>query len=209
MLVFIDESGDCGLKLDSGSSPLFVVALVVFEDNEEAEACDRKIGLLKRELGWKQKDEFHFKKNSHNVRRAFINAVMAYNFFYYSIVLDKAKLYGERFKDKKSFYKYACSLVFESAKEKLYQASVTIDETGSLDFKKQLNKYLKIKMNTDLNRRIKHVKMQKSGSTNLLQLADYIAGIVNRSIQNRKNNALEYRTMIAHREILVQIWPTL
>ncbi len=40
MLVFIDESGDTGLKIDKGSSKYFVIALVIFEDHEEAIACD-------------------------------------------------------------------------------------------------------------------------------------------------------------------------
>lgn len=48
MLVFVDESGDPGLKIDKGSSPLFIVALVLFEDNEDAKACDTRIDLLRR-----------------------------------------------------------------------------------------------------------------------------------------------------------------
>ena len=51
MLVFIDESGDPGLKLHEGSSAYFIISLVVFEDHDEAIACDQKIQLLKRELG--------------------------------------------------------------------------------------------------------------------------------------------------------------
>jgi len=74
MLVFIDESGDSGLKISEGSSRFFIVALVVFEDREEATACDRRIELLKRELGRKDK-EFHFHRNSHNIRTLFLQAV--------------------------------------------------------------------------------------------------------------------------------------
>jgi hypothetical protein len=36
MLVFIDDSGDPGFKLDRGSTPFFVIALVIFEDELEA-----------------------------------------------------------------------------------------------------------------------------------------------------------------------------
>lgn len=52
---------------------------------------------------------------------------------------------------------------------------------------------------------IKKVKMQKSHTNNLLQLADYVAGIINRSVLGKDAN--EFRKMIAEREILVQIWP--
>lgn len=205
MLVFIDESGDPGLKLTQGSSAYFVISLVVFEDNDEAIACDQRIQLLKRELG-RNNEEFHFQRNSDRVRDAFIKAITPYEFFYYAIVLNKQGLYGDGFRDKKSFYKYACNLLFENAKEKLIHATVVIDKSGSLDFQRQLGKYLKQKMNSEFTR-IKSVKMQKSVANNLLQLADYIAGIINRSVQHKKDNSVSYRKMIAHREIRVQVWP--
>ena len=91
MLVFIDESGDSGFKLNSGSSEYFTVALVVFNDLEEANACDNRIQLLKRELGKPEKWEFHFKENSNKIRELFIKAVTKYEFFYYSIVINKKK----------------------------------------------------------------------------------------------------------------------
>jgi len=208
MLVFIDESGDPGLKLKDGSSEFFVVSLVVFEDHEEALACDQRIELLKRELGWQYADEFHFKRNGDKVRESFITAVAPYGFFYYAIVLNKKNLQDNALRNKQSFYKYACGLVFEDAKEKLAGATVIIDKSGCLDFRRQLENYLKKQMNDrGGSKRIKRVKMERSESNNLLQLADYIAGIINRAVQNKKRNAQKFRKMIAHREIKVQIWP--
>lgn len=206
MLVFIDESGDSGLKIKEGSSRYFTVSLVVFEDYDEALACDQRIRLLKKELGFPESAEFHFKRNSDRVRRAFLAAITPYNFFYYGIVINKdlGKLWGEGFRNKESFYKYTCGLVFENAKEKLDKAIIVIDESGSLDFKRQLAKYLRRKMSSGM---IKKVKMQRSHGNNLLQLADYIAGVINRSVQNKRKWANEYRKIIAHREIYVQIWP--
>ena len=49
--------------------------------------------------------------------------------------------------------------------------------------------------------------MQRSHSNNLLQLADYIATIINRSVQSGKNNAADYKKLIGHREISVRVWP--
>ncbi len=206
MLVFIDESGDPGRK--KGSSPYFIVALVAFEENDEATACDQRIELLRRELN-KPNMEFHFRNNSEKDRVAFLEAVAPYSFFYYGIVIDKdpKKLTGPGFNDKHSFYKYACRLVFENAKDKLGDATVVIDESGSLDFKQQLAQYLRKKMNNDDRKLIKKVKMQRSESNNLLQLADYVAGIINRSVQNKRKKADVYRKLLAHREIYVQIWP--
>lgn len=206
MLIFIDESGDSGLRIEKGSSRYFTVGLVLFEDNDEALACDQRIQLLKRELGLSENTEFHFKRNSDRFKRAFLAAVAPYNFFYYGIVINKdpAKLWGDGFRNKESFYKYACGLVFENAKEKLDKAIIVIDESGSLDFKRQLTKYLRRKVNIGA---IKKVKMQRSRGNNLLQLADYITGVINRSVQNKRKWADEYRKIVAHREIYVQIWP--
>ena len=208
MLVFIDESGDSGLKITEGSSRYFSIALVVFEDHEEALACDKRIELLTREIGWDPVSEFHFNRNSDKVRRIFLNAVAPYQFFYYGIVINKdpEKLYGEGFKYKQSFYKYACGLLFENAKDRLEDAIVVIDESGSLDFKRQLATYLRRRINIPDKKHIKEVKMQRSSSNRLLQLADYIAGVVSRKVQKKKD-AEVYHRLIAHREIYVQVWP--
>ena len=207
MLVFIDESGDPGFKIEQGSSKYFVVALILFEDNAEAEACDRRISLLGRELGHPEGFVFHFRDNSHKVRQAFLQAVAPYEFFYFGIVLNKdpQKLWGEGFKYKESLYKYACNLVFENAKPYLREAIVIMDKTGKKVFRSQLARYLRGKINSkgDI---IKKVKMQPDRGNNLLQLADYAAGVINRCQQNKKFSE-DYRRFIAHKEIYVQVWP--
>ena len=103
MLVFGDEAGDSGLKLAQGSSKFFTVALVIFEEHDEAIACDQRIELLKKELGWSSESEFHFRNNSDRIRRIFLNAVAPYNFFYYGIVFNKdpSMLANDIFLDKK------------------------------------------------------------------------------------------------------------
>lgn len=99
-------------------------------------------------------------------------------------------------------------MVFENAKEKLLNAIVVIDESGNLDFKHQLANYLRRKLNLKSSPNlIKKVKMQRSTSNNLLQLADYVAGVINRSVMHKKKFAGEYEKAIAHRKIRVQIWP--
>ncbi len=210
MLVFVDESGDTGLKLEEGSSRYFTVAMVVFDDDTEAVSCDQRIQLLKTELGLPSDYEFHFKRNSNKVRESFLRAVTPYNFFYYGIVINKdpARLWGEGFKNKESFYKYACGLVVENAKERLRSATVVIDESSSDDFQQRLGAYLRRKpRNNKEERLIKKIKMQRSKSNNLLQLADYVASMINRSVSGKKKDPDGFRKLLAHREIQVQIWP--
>lgn len=207
MLVFIDESGDTGLNIAEGSTKYFTMVMVVFSEHDEALSCDQRIGLLRRELRLPENFEFHFHQNSHRVREAFFKAILPYQFFYYGIVINKQKLFGEGFKNKESFYKYASGLLFENAKDKLQRATVVIDESGRKLFKYQLAKYLKNKVNTEDRNCIRKVKMQNSASNNLLQLVDMIAGAVSRSLDEDKKNRNIFRAMIHAREMYVQIWP--
>lgn len=205
MLVFIDESGDTGLKIEKGSSRYFVVGLVSFEENEEALACDQRIELLKRELKLPEGFEFKFSKLRKDQRIKFFEAVLPYSFFYYAIVINKdpTKLYGDGFKIKESFYKYACSLVFENAKPFLKDAIIIIDGSGSREFKQQLKTYLRKRISTSI---IQNVKIQSSHNNNLIQLADMVAGAIHRNFTNKGDKKI-YRKIIKTREIYVQIWP--
>jgi len=208
MLVFIDESGDTGLKIDEGATKYFGIFMVVFGDNDEALSCEQRINLLRRELRLSENFEFHFHRTSIRIREAFLKAVLPYQFFYYGIVINKKRLFGEGFKNKESFYKYSCNLLFENAKEKLENATVVIDESGRELFKYELASYLRKKLNTkDGIKRIKKVKMQNSKNNNLLQLADMIAGAINRSLDGAKKDNDYFRKIIKSREIYVQVWP--
>jgi hypothetical protein len=206
MLCFIDESGDPGLKLDSGSSPYFVVALVLFNDNDEALPADQRIGLLRRELRLHDQFEFRFAHLKPELREAFLKAVAPYEFFYFAIVINKRKLHGPGFQFKESFHKYTCGLVFENAKPHLSNATVVIDGSGSREFRRQLTTYLHRRINEAASRFIRKVKIQDSRNNNLLQMADMVSGTVARSY-SRKPDAARYRRLIKHREIFVQFWP--
>jgi len=208
MLVFVDESGDPGLKTDTGSSKFFVVSLVIFDDHEEADAADNRIALLRREMRLDPRFEFRFNKCRQDFRTRFLTALAPYEFFYWGIVINKqpSKLWGPGFKHKDSFYKYASGLVFQNAKASLNNATVVIDGSGSREFREQLERYLKRRINDAGQRCISKVKVQNSVSNNLLQLADMIAGAVHRSY-GPKGDARLYRGIVSHREMQVQLWP--
>lgn len=167
MLLFLDEAGDPWFKFDRSSSKFFVVWLVIFEDRDDAHACDQRINILRTELGLKKNYEFHYKKDSLRIKHAFIEAVAPYNFFYYWIVINKELLRSPNMKIKESFYKYTCSLVFNNAKETLDDAIVIIDKQWWKKFERELQTYIKRKMNTT-HRKIKKVKTEDSHRNNLL-----------------------------------------
>ncbi|MEX2300744.1 MAG: DUF3800 domain-containing protein [Bryobacterales bacterium] len=207
MLVFIDESGDSGMRGKPGSSPHFVVTGVLFEDHDEASQCESRIQELRESRRLSPRFEFHFNSCSHDLRTAFLQAVRSSGFFYHSIVLNKAKLWSEGFHDKSSFYKYTTGLVFENMKPQLNDSIVVLDKCGNQEFRCELAKYLKRRVNeTGGKRLIKKVKMQRSDGNDLLQLADMVCGAVARSYSSKENRWV-FRKLIRHRELRVQIWP--
>ncbi len=205
MLVFVDESGDPGLKIAAGSSPFFVVVLIVFEEKAEAEILEKRLELLRHELHLHPHFEFKFNKCKSEYRLSFLRAVAPYNFFYYGIVIDKANLYGEGFTIKESFYKYVMQLVLLNAREHLEDADIYIDASGEREFRRQMNNYLKRKVNVE-KRHIRKVGFLDSANHSLIQLADMVAGALNRS-QGDKSDAENYIKVIRHREAYVQVWP--
>ncbi len=207
MIVFVDESGDAGLKLAQGSSAFFVLVLVVFSDDNELAAIDERIDLLRRELDLHPLYEFKFHKCRPAHRLAFLQAAAPYDFFYYGIAINKAGLYGPGFKVKESFYKYAAQLVFLNAREHLENAAIYIDASGDREFRRQFVAYLKKRIN-EKKRHIKSVGFLNSANSNLIQLADMAAGAVRRSLGD-KPDAEDYVRLIRIRQAGLQIWPAL
>ncbi|HXH50166.1 MAG TPA: DUF3800 domain-containing protein [Terriglobia bacterium] len=207
MLIFLDESGDCGMKDRQGSSKYFVVTTVLFEENDAASACDIHIGEMRAALRLHEDYEFHFNRCSDFIREQFLKGVIDQDFFYSAVVLNKAKLWGEGFKDKNSFYKYTTRLVFENIKEHLQRATVVIDRCGERRFRDSIGSYLRRKINDGNPELIKKVKMEPSHSNNLLQLVDMVSGAIFRSFRHDKKNRRFFRKIISSRELRVQVWP--
>ena len=204
MLIFIDEAGDPGFKFDKHSSPYFTIWMVIFDDNQQAESCDQRISLIRKELSLPEHYEFHYKKDSDRIKQYFLQMLAPYEFFYYGIIINKKLLTSDYLHIKEPFYKYVCSLVFENAKEKINRAMVVIDGTYDKEFERTFQKYLNNKFNTSSDFKIKKVKMQDSKKNNLLQLADYIASGLHREYWGKRESFLR---AIKHREIYVQIRP--
>ncbi|HEU5080472.1 MAG TPA: DUF3800 domain-containing protein [Opitutaceae bacterium] len=207
-LVFIDESGDVGLKIESGSSPYFVVTLVVFQNEASARSADNTIANLRTRMGVSENFEFHFSKISNKHRLSFFKEVNGIEFSYYSIVINKRGLTGPGFSVKESFYKYACKLVLTNAAAALRESTVVLDGCGSREFKRELCGYLRRAVNNPAAEfvAIKKLKLQESHRNNLIQLADMVCGAVGRSFSDRPDKD-EYRKWLRPREKRVQFWP--
>ena len=106
MLVFIDESGDPGFKVEKGASPVFVHAMVMFDCTDDARAMADFIGRSQaRRL---HKGEFKFNKCRDNVRDQYFQDVVSGRFRVRAIVVRKEAIYSRKLQtDKDTFYEYS------------------------------------------------------------------------------------------------------
>jgi hypothetical protein len=207
MLVYVDESGDPGMKGRIGSSRYFVIILVMFESQGAADDCKERICTLRASLGWDPREEFKLNKCSEAVRRKFFQTVSPADFLYLGVVLNKEMLTGAGVQYKDPFYTYTTKLAFNMAKPYLSNATVVLDECGNKDFRRTMSTYLKAQIQTDGVSPIVKVRMERSHVSDLVQLADMVVGAVGRSYRTDKEDRTVYRKIIAHRKLDVGFWP--
>jgi hypothetical protein len=201
MLVFIDESGDAGFKLQRGSSPYFVVALVAFRDTEQATRTIRAIDELSARLRFTQ--EFKFSKSRGEVRDAFFRAVMPYDFCVRAIVVEKSKLYSPRLRTvKESFYSFFVKSMLSHDGGLLCDAKVIIDGSGERAFRQELGTYLRRYTGSGA---VRKVVFKDSEQDRLVQLADMCAGAIGRSYRNERSDAQRWHQILGPK--IENIWP--
>ena len=146
--------------------------------------------------------EFHYAKNHIRIKEAFLRTVASHRFIYHAYVINKDpdNLTGADMEYEKELYRFAILKAIESAGPCLNNASVIIDESGGKRFGRELSAYLRHNLqNEGKERLVRKLTMRNSEGNNLLQLADYVAGIVNRALQgkHRELNFLR-RYLITH-----------
>lgn len=205
MLVFLDESGDTGLKIEKGSSAIFIIVLVIFEDEEEAVSADKAIQKLRQSLGFSDAHEFHFTSTKPGIKKKFFETIARHNFTYHGVVIQKDLLSEDLFNARDDFYRYVSHMVFQNAKPYLHKAKVVLDKRGERSFTQTFGTYLKKKMNQE-RECIRKVVSQDSRCNNLIQLADMICGALKRCYSATRRDTC-YKSMISHLEMSLQIWP--
>lgn len=177
LLVLIDESGCPGFKLGKGSTPYFVVAMVIFNDYQEAERTSATIKQISNEL--KIKPEFKFSKCRGEVRDRFFRSVLKHDFKIRALVVEKEKIYSPKLKtNTDNFYNYFVQLLMRHDNDVLAGARIKIDGSGDREFKKAFAKYLRQQLGSS---KIASVKFSDSRQDHLIQLADMSAGAIARS----------------------------
>ncbi len=197
MLVFIDDSGDPGFKLNRGSTSYFVIAMVCFDDDLEAEKTSVAIKELRRELGFSENTEFRFFKSRREVRERFLQKINSFNFRVRCLVVDKSLIRSEELKrNKNSFYAYFIKEALKNNNNTISNAKIRLDGSGDRIFKKNFFVYLRKELNSTDKKIMKNFKMVDSKNNVLIQLADMVAGSINRAKNKDKEDCTLYRNII-------------
>ncbi len=209
MLVFVDESGDAGMKLGAGSSDLFILTAVLFQDRDEALRCDERFPAIRAALKLPADYEFHFHQESKKLRCRFFERVVHFGFQYLAVVVEKRRLktpvYNPAFRFKEGVIKYTAGKLFENAKPYLKDATVVIDASGSREWGNQLVRFLqRIVRDENGYRFIKKIRTARSYGDNLVQLADMVSGALWKAFTHDDGS---YRELLSSREARVDVVP--
>ena len=192
MLVFIDESGDAGFKI--GSSAHLVIALIIFDDYNEA---DKTRELIQKTLTeTRQKPEFKFSRCSNSTRDAFFEAIRHCYFRIGYICVGKSTIHSSFLpSNPANFYNYTLKLLIQHAA--LQDARIRIDGNGKKEMNKALKTYLRTHSDTC---NVKSLRFVDSRAEELIQLADMVTSAIARPFNNPdKKDTDRWKRIIQHK----------
>jgi hypothetical protein len=193
----IDDSGDPGFKFDKGSSRFFVIALVIFDDELEAEKTAIAIKELRRELGFPEDVEFKFFKSKNLVREKFLRTITPFQFRVRCLVVDKQRIHSDELRNNKnSFYSYIIKMVLKHSNGSILDAKVKIDGSGDRLFRRNFLTYLRKELNTNKRKIMRNCRLVDSQSNVLIQMADMVAGTIRRSRDTDKKDGIILKNII-------------
>ena len=197
MLIFIDDSGDPGFKIEKGSSSVFVITCVIFDDELEAEKTAVAIKEFRRKLKKSDNFEFKFNKADREFRTKFLESIIHFKFRIRAIVFDKVKIKSDELKtSKQSFYNYAIKMVLKHSFGTIKEAKIRLDGHGDRIYKREVIRYLRKELNNRENRIFQKLQFVDSKSNVLIQLADMIAGAIHRKYEIEKTDSKMYFNLI-------------
>jgi len=191
--IYIDESGDSGFKFNHGSSRYLVIALVVFESENEAEFTYRQMQILRAAWGKSKHFEFRFSQLDKDERLVFLKSLKNFNFKIRAVIFDKQKIH---FWAKKNFvhrcYQAALDLLLRKSNADLFHSQIFIDNFSGWAMKEELQQHFARE----------NLIFQDSKYNILIQVADLVAGALHKSALG--NNT--YRELIADKEEEVRVY---
>ncbi len=193
MHVFLDDSGDAGMKLGQGSSAFLVMAACVFTEPDRMEQASGAIRSLRRELGRGERWEFKYNGTSASMKDEFFRIVPAMAFSLRAIVIDKSRLTSGHLRGVPNDLKaYAVRQLLTHTFGTVTDAKLVIDGQDRAAFGRASETYFRQKINQQAAGTIRKVVFEDSVRNPLIQLADMAAGALNRSARTGGQEASDH-----------------
>lgn len=171
-----------------------MLAAALFIDPESAKLKNDVITEYRRSLGWRDMHEFKFRTTAKDIKLQFLEKVRKFPFEIYAVYLDKTEYPNVlNFSDDEKLYSWATKELL--AIMPLAEAKVKIDGKDGKQHKLRVKTYIRKELNVE-SHKIADFDTEDSKRDNLIQLADIIAGSINRSFQTNKTDAEDYIRLI-------------
>ena len=186
---FVDESGSPGVAMYHDD--YLLISMVIFETEELIVQAKNSISELKASLYLSQDYEFHCNKNSTRSQVSFIDLLSRLKFRFITIAIRK-----DDFRSTATYNKISRELV-NIVRDNFSELKIEMDSNPTL--------YTEIKNQIKLTK-IKNVKIyqSKSHSSDMIQIADYVANLSAKKIKNT-TFAKKYYSYIKHKEMIFKI----
>lgn len=202
MLVFIDESGDPGFKVEKGSSPVFVLAMVIFRSGDAAADAQAAIQRLQRSN--RVSPEWKFAKVSQDAKDRFFEGIRPLDFTCRAIVIRKELIWSSHLRSSpRSLYQFFARLMCIHDNGALHDAKIVIDGSGDRLFRQQMQSYMRKELPPGAMTRLDFGDSRKDA---LVQLADMCAGAIARSYRTDRNDPSRWREMLRQAGKIEDVW---
>lgn len=194
MHIFIDDSGDGGFKFDSGSSSHLIMAATVFRDPAQIEhlkECMQRCCALNR-----FNTEFKYTKTKERVKDCFFACTATVDYSIWAIVMDKSKIYSPKLRSSPSALKsFAISQLLSHGFGNIHDAKVVIDGQDTKAFGITDQSYLMRMTNRYSPGTVTKVAYADSKQNVGIQLADMVAGAINRGVRREKRDDKHFQLL--------------
>ncbi len=185
MWVFIDDSGDGGFKFESGSTSHLVMAACVFRDPKQIELLQGLTAACAEKNH--HRGEFKYNKTRDRVKDCYLNCIDPVKFAVRAIVIDKSEIYSSKLRGSPSALKsYAIRLLLTKNYGQIVDAKIVIDGHDQRGFGVPDRDYLTRMVNRESPGTIRTVEFADSKKNVGVQLADMVAGSIQRGYRTHK-----------------------
>lgn len=185
MHVYLDDSGCGGFKFGQGSTSHLVMAACVFR--EPAHIADFAQRAVECAAHNRLNSEFKYSSTKDRVKDCFFGCIAPSSFDVRAIIIDKRLIYSDHLRKSPAALKsYAIRMLLTKNFGQITNAKIFIDGQDTKAFGMEDSAYLMRMVNREAPGTIAQVKHVDSKSSRPVQLADMVAGAINRAVRTHK-----------------------